>query len=335
MRSFIFLIIFGISFLAQAECLVSFNVYGPIYASAVNSRTKKIAQEIKSRHLCKLVHLQEAWNDSQIDILERDLRQEFQIYAPNRTYRIGLMLLARRAWAEARTFSFNVNYDDGFLDQFRRWVNAQKAFSFVKNVLPDTLAVNTHLHPSSEAIRIMQIMDIFNWRVLHKNQALVLSGDFNSAPNSLEHRLVRALLDVDDSYQAAHGEYPKDFCTYCEDNPMSWLSGNHVLDYVFLSKARPQRPGWKAVKNELVLTGQESPLSDHYGVKAHFEKIGPSESPKKTRQDILNILSEAQAKLLISDHRQSSHYLQLMQRIESEIIAGVGIYADYFAEMIL
>jgi hypothetical protein len=330
------LLILVFSLQAAAECLVTFNVYGPIYAANIQERTHQIVDEIKSNHRCRIIHLQEAWNDSQIRQIERGLSQQFQIYSPNREHKIGLMSLAGQAWRQAQTFSFNVNYEDGFLDRFRRVSKVQKAFSVLKDSLPNTVSINTHLHPTSSAIRLMQIIDLFKWRVTQKNSAVVLSGDFNSEPGSLEHQLVRTLLDVEDAMLGVFEKYPAGFCTYCESNPLSWLKGNHVFDYVFLSHARASRSGWKAKNVELVLKGQAEPLSDHYGLRVDFEGaiFDSAVVPRKTKEAVLEVLIRTETDLLVSDHKQAAEYVQLLRTIESEIVRGQGSYAEYFAEIL-
>ena len=194
-KAVVFSFIFLFSGLVSAECLVTFNTYGPIYASNVRGRSLRIIEDVKKGFNCEVLHFQEAWNPNQIDIFENGLKNQFKIYSPNRQDRIGLMSFSKNAWADEKTFSFRANYDVDILDDIRRIVNSKKAFSVLSNALPETLTVNTHLHPSSERVRILQMIDLLNWRVQNSSLQMILTGDFNMDPYSFEYRFLKKILD--------------------------------------------------------------------------------------------------------------------------------------------
>jgi endonuclease/exonuclease/phosphatase family metal-dependent hydrolase len=328
----LFLLVFSVN--ATAACIVTFNAYGPAYAPGKNWRAQHAAKELRD-HNCDLVNLQEAWSEAQIDIFEHELASSYKVFDPNKKFRIGVMSFSKTGWADAQTYSFRVNYDGGFMDGFRRWVDVQKAFTVIKDAQPNTTLINTHLHPTSPAIRMMQLLDIFNWRfTADKGRALIMTGDFNADPGSVEHRLALALLDVADSVKSVNGSYPKGFCSYCESNRHSWLSGDHTFDYVLLSYPRPSRDGWKAKTAQLVLKGtQENPYSDHYGLKVDFENVAhDSVAEKLSKKEFLNLLKEVEADLLAFNTDDVPTYVSFVRRIQKEVTEDRGELADYFRE---
>lgn len=327
---------FFFSLKAQALCLLTFNTYGAAYAPRIEARAHATVREIKALHSCEFINFQEVFDTNQTTAFEFGLPKEYQAYAPNKEKRHGLMAFSRLPWVSTVTYDYKVNYDDGAIDTVRRWVGARKAFSVLTDAVHGSNTVNTHLHPSSSEIRIMQIIDLFHWRLTDKNRALILNGDFNSEPSSLEYRLVKALLDVEDSRIEVYGKYTPDVCTYCENNPRSWLSGDHVFDYIFLSYPRPSRFGWKALKSEVVLKGTQFPLSDHYGVRADFERVDfdPQNIHSLSKSELIDVLVAAELQLAMSNLQPAIEYRQVVRRIFNEVTTGRGPYADYFAEFL-
>ncbi len=318
---------------AKAECLITFNTYGPIYASNVISRSVRIVEDIKSQHDCELIHFQEAWSENQIGIFHNGLQSHYQIYSPNRQQRIGLMSFSKAAWSEVKTYTYRANFDGHFLDEVREIVNAKKAFSIVTESLAGTASINTHLHPTSDQVRILQILDLLNWRVQNQSKLLIVSGDFNMAPSSLEHFFLRSILNIEDAMLATRGQYPSDFCTYCASNQLGWMSDDHTFDYVFFSRIASGQRGWVPQNVDLVLTGGRQPLSDHYGLKVNFtQEQGSSReiNVEESRKKMLDLFDAVILKVLDFPPARQLNYISMLQRIRSEIQNGQGPYGKYF-----
>lgn len=339
MRSFsifLFSVLSLFAGLVSAECLVTFNSYGPIYASNVHNRGLRVVEEIKKNDACDLIHFQEAWNPDQINVFEDGLKGQFKIYSPNRQYRIGLMNFSKAPFTDQKVFSYRANYDGDFLDGIRKMVHSKKAFSILSNALPETLTVNTHLHPSSYRVRILQMIDLLNWRVQNSSKLMILTGDFNMEPNSFERSFLMKILDLEDTMTLVKGYYADDFCSYCASNPLSWLGDNHVFDYVFFSHLAGGQRGWVPQDIRLALTGNGQPLSDHYGLKVNFSRgKGPRVVSRtaRTKKEMLLFFDAAVSRVLTFDPAIQLGYLPLMQRIRGEIQSGTGPYGRYFAEI--
>ena len=321
---------------ASAECLLTFNTYGPVYAPAVGDRSLRIVDEIKNHQNCDLIHFQEAWTDSQINIFENGLKSNYQSYSPNHQFRIGIMNLSKKPWTHAETFSYRANYDGDALDDIRKMVGAKKAFNVVEDALPETFSLNTHLHPTSDRVRILQMMDLLNWRVQHSAKPLILTGDFNMDPTSFEHHFLMKILNLDDSMIVVKGQYPAGFCSYCTKNPLGWLSEDHTFDYVFFSHLGASEVGWVPQDIQIALTGDGKPLSDHYGLKVNFHLgngIPQSLSPDQAKQEMLIILDTAMLKVMNFDPAIDLDYISLMLRVRSEVLSGEGPYGRYFTKI--
>lgn len=175
-------------------CLQNFNAYGPIYASGIAERTSRMNSELQGIPKCEVVHLQEVWNAPQIRQIEQDLKHQYSISAPNKDQRIGLMSLFMGDVVATDTRSFQVNNEGGVMDGIRDALNVKKAFHVVRaeffGIDEQFYFVNTHLHPSSEVVRVTQLLDLLDWRLRHQDAKLLLSGDFNADVNSLERELV-------------------------------------------------------------------------------------------------------------------------------------------------
>ena len=176
MKLGIFLLIALSGFFAHAKqsfCMQNFNAYGPVYAPSVVSRTARMNYEVLQMPQCDVVQLQEVWNKGQIDQVTEDLSSSYHISAPNRAQKIGVMSLFQGLIQKTETHLFKVNSDGGFLDGARETFNVKKAFHVVKADLPrlseSMYFMNAHLHPTSQAVRLTQILDLLDWRLQNQD----------------------------------------------------------------------------------------------------------------------------------------------------------------------
>lgn len=307
-------------------CFQNFNAYGPLYASGLEARTQGLLGHLKDFPKCDIVQLQEVWMESHITHIETSLREQYHFSSPNRDTRIGIMALIMGDILSRETFTFAVNSSGSLLDRARGVASVDKAFHVLRVQLPaldeELYVINTHLHPSSQAVRLTQILDLLQWRLRHQNLKLLLSGDFNSDPQDLERRLLMTVVGLRDAMADGfpNSLYPKEFCTYCKSNPLSWLPSDHVFDYIFYSNAGGPETSLKITATEVNLKGSaQKPLSDHYGIRAYFSlepgKPQDVDLEESQRRAALQSLAEA---IQILDQERGSPW-KVYQRLAREL----------------
>lgn len=322
-------------------CMQNFNAYGPIYALNMEERTQWMVAELYGKPRCEIVHLQEVWNQDQIDIVEDGLKSLYNISAPNRQEKIGVMSLLMADIKNTETYDFNVNSDGNLLDVGREIFNVKKAFHIVKASLfgidEEFYFMNTHLHPTSSAVRLTQILDLLDWRLAHTDLKLLLSGDFNGDENSLERSVIMSLLGVRDSLvETLGGSYPKGVCTYCAENPLGWLSGDHVLDYIFFSNVGGGATHLKALDGKINLRGTpDEPLSDHYGLRIDFvldaaKTATASEVIEQRRAFALKLLARMEKVLAEEEDEDFTYYQKKARKLRAQLERREGAFNEYF-----
>ena len=288
---------------AGAFCIQNFNAYGPLYAGDTRERTELFTEALtRPGQGCGIVHFQEVWNKSHIDQVADAMESQYTIMDPDRRQRIGLMSLVQGRVLQQETYVYKVNNLGGVLDSVREMAGVSKAFHAARVELEEGSSqplwmVNTHLHPSSARVRTLQLLEIVRWRLQNPDFPMVLSGDFNMTVDSLERRFVMTALGALDSVETASGgEYPKGFCTYCEANPRSWMSGNYVFDYVLIANGAGDR-GFEPVGAMVNLKGTPGfSLSDHYGLRVELEERTTlpvdERNLEERRQDLMQTFTE-------------------------------------------
>lgn len=274
----------AISFTAPAQaasgrfCVQTFNVYGPAYASGVEYRLSRLAEEIV-REPCAATQFQEFWRDGHYETFKDEISDARLAMVRADEFRAdGSMTGLASAFAghviSARSALFSVNNEGGVLDWFRDLSGVQKGYSALEVKLdkgPTALFLNLHDHPTEESIRVAQLAEMAEAMLADPNAAklpVILTGDLNATPEGPELALLRDILLLRDSYVEAKGAYG-DECTYCGDNPLSWSSEDRVIDFVLVRNS----PTVELISDdsEINLKGEKyDPLSDHFGVKTDF-----------------------------------------------------------------
>lgn len=274
-------------------CIQTFNAYGPSYAPFLSRRTRALAEKLSELPPCEFVHFQEVWTEEHHGELKAELLRSLgnaghldgsgvrEVLSPNLQMRVGLMSFF--------SIKSDVNYlklfsknRDGVLDEVRRVFGVKKGFHVSRVEVPsfgDVLLVNLHLHPSSQAIRVSQLLELF-WFLLNdeirggkRHQGVIVSGDFNFVPGSLEYELIDKVFLWKDAYYHARGAYFEEDCTYCAANPLSWLPDNRVFDYVFWGETGGRKtlyPYDVAINLNEMPGGL--PYSDHFGLRVEFKR---------------------------------------------------------------
>lgn len=347
--SFLFVVLFAKVVLAQSFisapttapefCVQNFNAYGPAYASNVRERTERFTMFLQAMPKCDVVQLQEAWNGSQIDIIESNLDQQYVISSPNRDSRIGLMSLVMGDIFGRLTANFQVNNDGGFMDGIRDSFNVKKAYHVLIArpglIEEDFFFLNTHLHPASPAVRLTQILELLQWRLANQQHKLIFTGDINADIGSLERRFLMQLLGLHDAMEEYFGTYPKGYCTYCAANPLGWMSEDHTFDYVLFSNVGQTGTTLQATHGEVNMRGsQRQPWSDHYGVRVKLAVLNTQVIPLRAEQEnrrvaTLQMLKEAEAVLAKEKSRDFRPFVSLAQDLAKQLENQQGPFFDY------
>lgn len=322
-------------------CVQNFNAYGPIYAPRIEERSWKITAFFQMFPKCEVIQLQEVWNSEQIKIFESSLSNSYSISAPNRENKIGLMSLLIGEIKDQETHFFKVNNQGGVLDQVRNAFNVRKAFHVIRARFPhipeDIYFLNTHLHPSDQAVRLAQIVEILNWRIKNPDLKLVISGDFNSGIESLERQLLILGLGARDAMQEAFGgTYPLAYCTYCVENPLGWSNRSRVFDYIFYSNIGSGNFEIRPHAGEVNMKGQpQRPWSDHFGVRVNFlwqasVVIENRQFLEARRNYFLKVLEVSEKVLSKKSHHEFRDSVATLQTMQSQLTSYRGEFHDYF-----
>ncbi len=265
-------------------CSQSLNAYGPAYALQLRQRTRDLVDHLEDLGLCEAFHLQEVWRENHHEMLVGRMVTRFgwmdQVFydAPFADEQMsGLMsFFVSGQIQDHYRQAFLVN-QRGLLDRIRSRFGVIKAFALARvhypqrPLLSQVTHINTHLHHSSQDIRLTQLLQMAAEFLDRESfgQPWLASGDFNFSPESLEWYLMTSVFGFKDSFvEAYNNPEDPDPCTYCRDNPMSWDPfRSRRIDYIFYRSGSQIE---LAATQARVIFNQEPLVSDHYGVEADF-----------------------------------------------------------------
>lgn len=264
-------------------CIQSFNAYGPAYAPDLKRRTEAVGDYIQSSP-CHVIQLQEVWTEPHHEWLISEIQRSlpflsavwFDHFQNPNLGSSGLSMFTSEIITEQHFEAFHIN-SDGLLDNIREMLGVIKGIgSSVITVRSNQDSrinmLNVHLHPSSQRVRVAQITQLIE-RVetilISSSDPLIITGDFNFTPNSVEYSLLKHVLKLSDTYLEANGQYPKDACTYCKSNPHHWPGVTGVIDYIWSMSLPKIRLTVK--KSSFNLHGLKGVVpSDHLGIRTYF-----------------------------------------------------------------
>lgn len=268
---------------ADSFCVQTFNTFGPIYAKYRSIRYRLFADYIRDNP-CEVLTLQEVWTDKLYETLDKSLSQNpygvnYNDIVPLGTLEspmhVGLATFSSSPVEDVKSYLFPVNFDLnytplGALEYLRKLADTRKTVSVLKTQVrgSSVYVVNVHLHPHSEKVRVAQVISIITIveDLLESDLPIILAGDFNAEPYSLEMRLLQYVLNAKDSLNWSSS------CTYCVSNP------NYIgLD--FNSKRIDYILGVSSENFEISFISSEiAPkkrfglyLSDHFGIRSQVE----------------------------------------------------------------
>lgn len=331
-----YLLFLGLCFFgsqAWSLCLQNFNIYGPAYAPQVSARASKTANQLL-QDPCDILFFQEAWTSRSAKPLIKKLSAQYpSVSRQHEKHRVGLLQFSKFQVQSENLYRFRINSEGGILDGIRKISRVHKAFLVQKIQYQDDqiFILNAHLHQSSAAIRLTQILDLLSWRFENLEHDWILAGDFNANPESLEIQFLKMVLKVRDLGQESFaGKYPEDFCTYCADNPIGWLGEDQIFDYFFVGENKKANYQWvpTSFQKNLDQIGREV-LSDHAGIRTQIEKDPRLQSRAADRAEVFALLFSAQKVLQKERKKEFKEYVLFLQRLQLQIEQGSGPFFDY------
>ncbi len=132
-------------------------------------------------------------------------------------------------------------------------------------------------------------------------------------------------LGLHDSMEEFLGQYPTDYCTYCQGNPLGWLSSNHTFDYIYFSNIGFAKTSLKTVEGAINMKGtKKAPWSDHFGVRVEFS-VEPTiaetslDVVESRRAEALVVLNEALEVLKHEDSVEYHNYIVMIEDLSSQL----------------
>ncbi|MCO5142891.1 MAG: endonuclease/exonuclease/phosphatase family protein [Oligoflexia bacterium] len=303
---FFSLVLSNLGFASSSICIQTFNAYGTAYAPKVKKRFTNLSQKILSEN-CDIVQIQEVWQEKHFNLLDKAFSKSKYSVTHADQFRkdraiTGLVSLLKPTITFSYSELFQINNQKNPLDLIRDLIGVQKGIFlnevFLKEQNDKIRIINMHTHPQSEFVRLAQIIQLVELeinRAPHSNPVVIL-GDLNAEPLSLEIALLKKTLLLEDAYLAVQNNY-KDICTYCKDNPLGHSSNDRVIDYIFTAAgSRTKLDARKAFINFQEFNGET--LSDHYGVKVEFSFVEPGRVLDWNHQTVQKRVKEAKSVLV-------------------------------------
>lgn len=312
--------------------VLNFNTYGPAYAPNTNGRARNFLRALSEQACCDVILLQEVWRPTHQQILDSGLLANAAFtkvrFDDSRgdEKNIGLVSYARSLPVSFSSVLFPVNNQSG-LDDAREDLGIEKGIGRIR-LRPSTNAPEIdfwqlHTHPQVARVRLAQMVFLAS-ELLARDAStevpLLLAGDFNAQPDSLEIGFVREVLGFADAWVQKNGPYQVSDCTYCRDNILHLGGGDRVIDYLFLRSS--QKVKLVVERAEFALQRfANRPLSDHYAVLAEIswqERVNAGDSacalpgwPERKERALARLDSLA-ANFLESGENQ---YLPALQKV--------------------
>jgi endonuclease/exonuclease/phosphatase family metal-dependent hydrolase len=243
-----------------------------------------------------VVALQEVWCDTIAKYFFDHLGYRYYAYLPNKK-RLkgrmgnGLMFLSKFPILEQKILEFSeyTRFDEYFSAKGALMIQIETGRGKVN-------IVNTHLGAGKRITHIHQRMyqteELQHFmRSLPRQQPLILAGDFNFNPDSMEYILLKQWFrryfdeDLPDTYQAIHPSSSGHTFylnrSYGQDPEIH--NQEERIDYIFSLSRKENRSSVALRSCDVVMDIPQAPLSDHCGVMAQW-----AISPKITVENIFH-----------------------------------------------
>ena len=252
--------------------LQTFNCFGPAYAPRLVYRTKLLCEFLKMNNQTDIVFLQEVWKNSHYKLLHKLFFKKVDEYQEiyfdelfSYKYKTGMVIYFKGRLLSKFYYPFSLN-ESNFVDRFRTRMGILKGVGYVKvecKKFGILHLLNVHTHPTSSLVRLTQIAEIIALVSKLDNAPVIMGGDFNMEPHSLEYQLLVSQLSLEvipklDSMN-------KDIETYSKENPYAIPGIHKTVDYIFLKSSDLNFSQFSINLKKY----QGRFLSDHYGVEGH------------------------------------------------------------------
>ncbi len=269
----------------QTICIQTFNAYGPTYSWNLAGRSSAVGSLLMESP-CEVVQFQEVWSAAHYQSVSNAIRLSLPNLSASRADNLqspylgqsGLAIFTSDFLISQSFEKFTIN-SDGVFDQVRGVLGVIKGFAWSKIMLRRDDAssidmINLHLHPDSVPVRIAQVVQVLEKfeSLLPLSAPVMVTGDFNFKPNSVEYELFKNVGAFTDSYVENHGGYTSLTCTYCDYNPQHWGGGSRVIDYIWIRSSKLQKIKSTSSLINLKQYGDVIP-SDHFGLRANIELV--------------------------------------------------------------
>jgi endonuclease/exonuclease/phosphatase (EEP) superfamily protein YafD len=265
-------------------CIQSFNAYGPAYSTDIKGRSQDVAEELSSDP-CDIISMQEVWKEWHHDFLAAALTSSLPQMSAIRFENVdqqhqgnsGLSIFTSNFPEKLAFEKFKLN-KSGFFDRIRGMLKVIKGMGMSEISLRSepTQKINLidlHTHQDRIPVRIAQMTQLIlrYETMLPLKNPIIIAGDFNATPDSIEYQLIESVAGFTDSYKSVHSSYEPGICTYCANNPHHWGEKiDRVIDYIWM-RSSPTASLFAATA-VINLKGQDGIIpSDHFGRRSEFE----------------------------------------------------------------
>jgi len=240
------------------------------------SRTERFAAIANKLDAFDIVCLQEVWIKEDQELLRTICKdkglQYSHVFSSGLIGSSGLQIISRYPIKEVFFHQYRVNGAVYRVDHGD--YHAGKGFGFARVQINDLQSVSvivTHTiarykdDDSYHADRLSQVWELIRFLQLtsRPNQPVIVAGDMNSRPNSVEYSMFTQVGKLFDAYGEYTSMHPSS-----EINAHSTSMGENPqrIDYIFFNKMS----NWKLTDSRVVLNDNEFLYSDHFGVSATF-----------------------------------------------------------------
>jgi endonuclease/exonuclease/phosphatase family metal-dependent hydrolase len=161
-------------------------------------------------------------------------------------------------------------------------------------------------------VRIAQLVELAQYlqNPLIRDEPVVIAGDFNFEPDSLEYAFMTKILGLSDGFKDFHSDHK---CTHCRNNKYSMTSKSRWLDYIFYRSGTRHNLSVSDSRFIFAGNGHGPVVSDHYGLKTTFvltEASSCSASLQPALGDAqLRLLEQIRQSLISGDFLEEAHQL--------------------------
>ncbi len=265
----------------QNVCVQTLNTYGVFYADNLTERHKQTLNFLRN-DACDINLLQEVVDQehyNNLSGLSSELNMTSAYFGTSdddKTSGLVGVFRGNIVDVEMQYFPDVQNTVVNFV--YQSFQSVKKGFGVAQlhhpNLHHNTLLIlNLHLDHMAQQTRVRQILFILK-RILHQpdwwDTLLIVGGDLNFSPESLEFNMMKHLLRLKDPYEEIN---KKRFCTHwCEDSSydiLNTLFGGQVRDYILFKPS--SRMSIHPVDIDVFPKKYNGiNLSDHYGLRAFF-----------------------------------------------------------------